>query len=394
MGCKASKDGHVSSPDLKSSKNKAIRGSSSSSPAPTSDAAKKVAQPHHNTNKLKIDSLLCEQLAKDWVKRFSIKDGGEKVSVDMVLKDSLNMLRNWPRGEQPGCFLETPVESDVPSNERGVKLSWLLGAWQHMTANTSRHLMSTRMFVELFARPLLLGSRSDNEDISLFDYIPLAYRSSPTVFVSHPWDGYFRHILFFPENLKKTWPADSALWIDVFALPQMDDGPNPERLPLIKQTIQSINRTVAVFPGDGNPNFAILPATRSWCVFEMLMTPKDALDFRVGLHGDLNDVDFHTTVVELIDGLSVEKGLSTYADDKTDIDIELDPSKAVQNNTALRMLTRAAFAKRYEGVPTTPNINNRLSNGSQNSRRSRMDSMSDIYAVEDIRLEEKRLPSF
>jgi len=370
MGCTASKAVQGDLATKKDSRPAALRDSSSSSPA-LAEMHKKAPT---NNGKLRIDGLLCESLCKTWVTNFKITEGRDPVTVDMVLKDALAALRTWPRGDQAGQLLVRPEPSNVPIAKRGVKVSWLLGAWQHLTGSTQKHLISTRMFVELLVRPILVNEGV--ESLSLFDFIPPAFRADPNVFVSHAWDGYFRHLLFYPESLKKVWPTDCALWLDIFAYSQLDDGPNPERLEEVKQTIQSIGRTVVVFPGDGTPEFAILPATRSWCVFEMLSSKRESIDFRVGLHGDLDDVDFHHGVLNLIDGLTVQSATTSFVSDKRAIEGALALNDVT--NTNLKSLTRLAFAKRYEGVPTSPRLSSRLSDRSMGGR---LDSMSDIYAT-------------
>jgi hypothetical protein len=363
---------------------------SSSTPGP---ADNNINNTSDKLAKFRVDSLLAEALSKEWIHTFAIKDGETKVTLDMVLKDTLSLLRGWPRGYAAGAFLLKPEISDLPIKERGVKLSWLLAAWNHMTAATQRHLISTRMFVELMARPLVRNE--GGEDVTLFDFIPTIYRATPKVYVCHPWDGYFRHILFFPDNLKKQWPADSAVWIDVFAIPQADDSPNSDRLELIRDTITTIGRTVAVFPGDGTPEFAVLTAVRSWCIFEMLTTLRDSLDFRVGLHGDLNDIDFHTKVVQFIDSISVESAKASFNADKDEIDSLLCSNGADGPNSQLRQITRMAFAKRYEAIPTTPTMNARLSSNSQHSSRGRMNSLSDMYVTDEVKaLDINNAPDF
>ena len=95
----------------------------------------------------------------------------------------------------------------------------------------------------------------------------------------------------------------------------------------------------------------------------MLVSSRETLDFRVGLHGDLNDAVFHTTVVQLIEELTIEQSIATFEADSVAIQKEL-LENAKENELQLRTLARMAFAQRYEAVPTTPTLSTRLSNGS------------------------------
>lgn len=239
------------------------------------------------------------------------------------------------------------------------------------------------MFVELLVRPLLSEEGTD----CLLDYVPVQFRSEfPHVFVSHAWDGMLKHILFFPENLKRQWPADCGVWIDVFALQQLDDGPNFDMVTEIKDLVRDIGTTVVVFPGDGTAEYALLPVLRSWCVFEMFCTAKDSLHFRTGLHGDLNDADFHNSILAYIDTLSIAGLQSTYESDDRAISqhLRLDGADV---DCLLKQWCKLAMARRYEAVPVTPNLARRISTASV--RLSRFSSLSDIY----LSAEPKRISS-
>lgn len=334
----------------------------------------------------RVDRNKALKLSREWVFNFNLKHSGEKVKAEEVVSDTVKLLQRWPRGQGAGELLLTPSPNRQPIEKRGVKLSWLQAAWNYMVSSTEKHLISTRMFVELMVRPLLVEGGPESDHLCLLDFVPLAFRAEPNIYVCHTWDGYFRHLLVFPENVKKNWPADSSCWLDFFSIPQADEGPNADLLSDVKKTIQTIGRTVVVFPGDGTPDFAILPVKRSWCVYEIVTSERDAIDFRVGLHGDLDDVEFHTAVVQLIEDLDVAQCKASYESDETKLIDEMrETRKDTELNSKLKAICRQAFAKRYEAVPMTPKItqrveraDSRLSNG---SNRGRINSLSDLYSI-------------
>ncbi|KAH9258350.1 hypothetical protein BASA81_003399 [Batrachochytrium salamandrivorans] len=334
-----------------------------------SSSSSKLLNPHHQ---FKIDQSLAKTMCTSWVSTFGIDQLNEPFSADDVLKDVSALLRTWPRGNGAGHLLERPVSSSSSIQSRGIKLSWLLAAWQHMNLATKHGLCSTRMFVELLVRPLLASTETD----CLLDYVPIQFRGdSPHVFVSHAWDGMLKHVLFYPDNLKKHWPADCAVWLDVFAMEQLDDGPNPEFVDTVKDIVQAMSATVVVFPGDGMPEFALLPALRSWCLYEMHCTAKGQLQFRTGLHGDLNDAEFHNRILAFIDGLDPHQQLSsTYDSDDRAIRQAMGRSEDIE--VAMKQWAKAAMAFRYETVPVTPQLARRLSS---NVGLNRYSSLSDIY---------------
>lgn len=346
-----------------------------------------------NPTKIRINETLAKQLCTQWVETFSISDAGEPLTPILVLKDILAFLKTWPRGNEAGQFLPSPLpleQKDLKSC--GIKLSWLHAAWNTMLSKTQFTACSTRMFVELLVRPLLAETNTE----TLLEYVPPAFRSThPHVFICHPWDGFFRHILFFPDSLKKNWPADSAVWIDCFCLPQLDEGPNaPDLAEEIKQVIHSIGTTVAVFPGDDRDEFALLPVMRTWCVFEMMCTNKEQLLFRVGLHGNLDDVEFHKRILNFIDQLQIQQCKASYESDHNFLFAELlrDFPEPASGSVFLQQCARNAFAVRYEQVPLTPTLVRSLSGSLHNS--SRVHSLSDVYNSPRAASVQQETPTF
>jgi len=141
----------------------------------------------------------------------------------------------------------------------------------------------------LFIRPLLLEQVGD---FTLFDYIPLEFRGKPFCYVSHAWDGWLKQALFLPDHVIRDWPADAAVWMDIFALHQVETLPRGIMTEEIRNIVVQIANTLLILPGDGLPSFALLPGFRSWCLFEIAFTPVNCINYRMGMHGDLGDAEF------------------------------------------------------------------------------------------------------
>jgi hypothetical protein len=243
------------------------------------------AHRNRHADKAHVEALTA--FAKDWAARRGLDD--KDFDVNSIIADCSSYFRAWPRGDKAGMFLHAPVASGLPLPERGVALSWLNEAWNRIKAEAGKGSIPTRAFVEFFVRPLLLDHAAD---VTLFDFVPLAFRAKPYVYLSHSWDGWLRQAFFLPEATVRDWPENAAVWMDVFAINQVEDIPRNFMVKEIGQVVASIANTLLVLPGDGMPSFALLPAMRSWCMYEMAMTPANCMSYRMGMHGDLGDAEF------------------------------------------------------------------------------------------------------
>jgi hypothetical protein len=330
----------------------------------------------NNANK-NVDEVAIEQFANSYCDRVRPKDQfNNEIKRENIVSDCLHFFRTWPRGEGPGALLPEPIpDTSTKLEDRGVKVLWLMAAWTHLRASTKKMFVPTRAFADVFVHDLLLKHNAKD----LYEFIPLAYRKKADVYICHGWDGWFRQIMFLSEITIKDWPADPAVWIDIFAINLSEKGPNTDLIKPIQDVIMNIGKTLVVFPGDGSPDFAVLPIHRSWCLFEIACTPVGKLQTKIGLHGDLGDVAFHKAVAEKIDNFSIAHGKSTYDTDKKTID-KLLPTLSSQNGNPnvdelVKQLCRDAFAERYANV-TSPDLKIKPTN---KPGLGRFSSLSDVY---------------
>ena len=327
----------------------------------------------------RLDDDAVDEFARNYLDAIAPKDQyGKDVPRDALVEDCMSLFKEWPRGEGPGELLSKPVPlspEHTPIAARGVKVSWLLAAWSVLKNNTKKMFVPTRAFVEHFVRPLL---RKENATAFL-ELVPPAFRAAPHAYMCHAWDGWLRQVLFLSDLVTREWPADSAVWIDVFALPQKAEPNGSNALALVEQTkdtIAAIKRTLVVLPGDGHDRFAVLPLYRSWCLFEIAMTPPGALQSKIGLHGDLGDVDFHKRVADRILSFTWGQAVATLADDKRVIDqfvSEKLEGGAAAGEATVRALCHDAFQQRYANVTSPVQIKSGL---------GRYSSLSDVYNLD------------
>lgn len=180
-------------------------------------------------------------------------------------------------------------------------MEWLLEVWKWMRRQCGYRrapIIPTRLFVALFVEPLVLqqstsiggGDDEEKEVIPLYFFLQLQDRGKPAVFLSHGWDSWLRHLLFFSDSslpgqlaAKFTATGKVYLWLDIFAIVQHPGSTKQrDQVAKIGHVVKSIGRTCLVVPGHGSPRFALLPARRSWCCFEIAHT--QALSARVGLN--------------------------------------------------------------------------------------------------------------
>jgi hypothetical protein len=180
-----------------------------------------------------------------------------------------------------------------------------------------------RAFCGLFVQPLVFFYRIEGDEsrhkttvLPLYYFVPLPFRGSLDIFISHGWDSWLRHLLFFPkesqpEKSKKERTClnlDTCLWIDHFSIVQ-DPGSISQEVEVagICDVVRTIGSTCLIVPGQGTPQFALLPARRSWCCLEIAFTPEANLFARVGVHRSFfqgHHVEaFHETLVAAVEQL-------------------------------------------------------------------------------------------
>jgi len=311
-----------------------------------------IGSPTRAAQKQRFEAV--NHFARDWI----VVRGGEgrkddDVTVASVVNDCTQYFAAWPRGDKAGMLLAQPTAAgSTPLAERGVKLEWLHEAWNRMKAQGGKGHVPTRAFVELLVRPLVLEQVGN---FTLFDYIPPAYRAKPFIFVSHAWDGWLKQCFFLPEHVTRDWPEDAAVWMDIFAVNQVDEVPQAAMLGDVKTIVQQVANTLLVLPGDGIASFALLPALRSWCLYEVACTPANCISFRMSMHSDLGDADFHEQVLAAIGKVSVRSAKASFAQDKTALDeaIDKDLGGIDAMDARVQGFLRQAFASQYATV-TSP----------------------------------------
>lgn len=308
------------------------------------------------------DETRTQELLSDWIKRNNLnsKEWNDRIKEPgSVLGDCLSFFKGWPRGEGAGELTMKPGGSAAraPLGSRGVRLEWLQACFTRMRTVTKKSRVPTRAFVELFVRYFLKSNNAANDDeLCLHDFIPAKYRCEPSAYVSHPWDGWLRHVLFLPDSLKESvWGSTQGeegnspgVWLDFISHSQLDDGPMDDLVDAVGAIIKAIGKTIVVFPGDGpNSDFTLLPARRAWCVYEM--SQSTALFARVGLRGDLGDLSFHTRTNAAIEALDVRSALASYESDRKVL-VRKYEDRAASLEARLRDFCREAFADRYKIV--------------------------------------------
>lgn len=307
-------------------------------------------------------------VGEDTLKQEGITEAQMRTTCETICTD-------FPRGERSGQLLLEPVVDNTPLAQRGVSMAWLLDAW-HWMRNVTGDLspvIPTRLFVALFVEPLVSQvqeSRGDKHVPALYYFVPLVYRGLPEVFISHGWDSWMRHLLFYP---RKSVPgsvfaeagerADVFLWIDIFAIVQ-DPGSTLQQSEIssIGDVVRSIGNTCLIVPGHGSPSFALLPARRSWCCFEIAFTKENQLSARVGLQRDtmiaeqegLSDAhtaaaEFHGRIIANLERLTCVDAESMDENEKKGIDALLEKELGLENaDRIVRAAILQAFENRYE----------------------------------------------
>ena len=154
----------------------------------------------------------------------------------------------------------------------------------------------------------------------------------------------------------------SIVWLDVLAIPQnktLGHGSfrqETSSFQTMRRVIEKIGHTRVIAPGGGsrfgvdldtNGMATMLPFRRSWCIFEMIFTPKDKIELRIGW----SDWDYeeHRKNVEQIAELDIKKASTSLASDHAAI---LKCAVGTNNhgfrsiaevNTALRSIVRRAL---------------------------------------------------
>ena len=222
------------------------------------------------------------------------------------IESAVFSLSLQPRGVGEGMFLERPLIDDTPVEQRGVAATW----WRAVA--NSCPFVYTRTAAACFIEPLTRA-----HGCPLFFFVPPEFRRrAPRVFISHAWDGSVWD-LRPPET-------DESLWLDLVALRQVTDvtdGTDLVALPQpmasaavaaasaasaasvasvtasvasvpapvtscdsqasmddVRRAVTAIGRTCVICPADD----PVLPFLRSWCVYEVALTPVDALLIHVG----------------------------------------------------------------------------------------------------------------
>ena len=221
-----------------------------------------------------------------------------------VLMMSKSMFGSWPRGEGPGELLREPILDEVPVDERGIKKEWMAAVWDKWIGKEMYWYPLTRMFVSNFVKPITKPFQCD-----LYDLVPLNYRAKPECFLSHSWDTPI-HCIF------KACPEDNrgaqSYWLDLFCINQHCYG---DDIGKIGKIVENIKNTTVVLRGEGVPEYNLRCMYRSWCIYEVVHTPNDCLNFFVtAQNGD------HAAYGAAIRVVDVRNASALMSADKEDID--------------------------------------------------------------------------
>lgn len=91
---------------------------------------------------------------------------------DAALAACISILPCWPRGDGPGCLLNSPAVDNTPVHKRGVADAWCEAALAFLSADTQGKYVPTRLFVGVLAK--LLTARAG---CALYFYLPREFRS-------------------------------------------------------------------------------------------------------------------------------------------------------------------------------------------------------------------------
>lgn len=226
--------------------------------------------------------------------------GGEKTAMLMCK----TMFGSWPRGNDAGMLLDKPLYDQMPLEKRGISKEWLTAAWNWI----SKYMWwtpQTRVWIECFVKPITFET-----GCSLYDLIPLEYRSPPDCFLSHSWDLAV-HCIFKAASTSEDWKATSY-WIDGFAICQHFYG---DDIGKIGQTVQDIGNTVVILRGEGPARENLRCMYRSWCIYEICHTPQEALKCAItAQNGD------HEEYSKAIKDVDISQATATFMEDKEKID--------------------------------------------------------------------------
>lgn len=128
----------------------------------------------------------------------------EGISEDLMRRTCETICTKFPRGKECGMLLWEPVVDDTPLDDRGVSLLWMYRFWAWMKDDLGWECnkLPTRLFVAIFVEPLVLGpTRSQQQQqgvLPLYFLVPIQFCGKPHVFLSHGWDSWLRHLLYWP----------------------------------------------------------------------------------------------------------------------------------------------------------------------------------------------------
>ncbi|XRB09285.1 EF-hand domain-containing protein [Pycnococcus provasolii] len=148
--------------------------------------------------------------------------------------------------------------------------------------------MYTTDVVECFVRP---RARKEHASYAQADNLPVG---APTYFVSHAWSsGFVDLVKSVTGALAGATPADTYVWLDIFAINQDDTGGIFSAMHELDDgrtlagTIATSRATLVVLDKD-----LVVPLTRLWCLYEIGATPPQKL--QLVTHGfSENDVSQH-----------------------------------------------------------------------------------------------------
>lgn len=273
----------------------------------------------------------------DWIRSFHDQHdtGWGKSHFRQSCYDSCEaLLCHWPRGDGPGDLLGTPIVDETPVGERGVAVEWLAAVHARMQRQQLGEMVPTRVFVEGFVKPTTMEHK-----VSLYFFVPPAFRQPPTSFVSHAWDGLMSHWLHALGSL------GTAAWLDVFAITQHSG--NSTEVAEIGRIVEAISNTQLVMPGCGEPYESMRPIMRSWCIYEIVFSPPGCLHVIVGTN---NWKEYrHREQAQSIAEFSVATAEAFDPADKVMIDqLVLDRFQSFDNADELvRGLLYAGFYSHY-----------------------------------------------
>ena len=282
---------------------------------------------------------------------------------EQTMRDTCRAIcKHFPRGSGCGCLLLEPIVDDTPLEQRGVSMQWMRKASLWM--RDMKCPIPTRLFVALFVEPLVDGhhqQQSKSQDsipqreevIPLYYFIPPEFRGPPQIFMSHGWDSWLWQLFFLPKNSLLNSHNTTHMWVDIFAIVQ-DPGSVKQKAEVarIGEVVRSIGKTCLVVPGHGSLHFALLPARRSWCCFEIAYT--QFLLARVGENegettrkqDNENTRSYHNRLIQEIKDLKCAKATTGSQIEKKTIQDLLDDMLGLDE--ADRMIQRALLKSFYE----------------------------------------------